>query len=124
MADKNYSNIILKLSREYTGTQYESLVGEAVDAYVREDYKKIDEIMTKLPNDIKLLETLIKKLEGKSVYTNIAKLLEGKDQSVEQAMISTSSLITHCAIECKENKEFKRLLPDLYNKLGVLIKQI
>jgi len=124
MADKNYSNILLKLSREYAGTQYEPLVEEAAAAYVREDYKKIDEVISKLPNDIQLLEILVNKLRGKSVHTNITKLLEGKDQSTEQAAISTSSLITHCVIECKENKEFKRLLPDLYTKLGILIKQI
>lgn len=124
MADKNYSNILLKLSREYTGTKYEPLVDEAVQAYVNEDYTKIDEVISKLPDDIQLLEILVNKLQGKSVHTNISKLLEGKDQSTEQAAISTSSLITHCVIECKENKEFKRLLPDLYKKLGILIQKI
>jgi len=122
---KNYSNLILRITREYIGTKYEPLVDEATAAYVSGDYQKIDEVVKKFPDDIYLLETLVNKLEGKSVYTNLQLLLEGKETSTEQAIISTASLITHVAIDLKEgNKEYRRLLPSLYAKLGVLINKL
>lgn len=122
---KNYSNMILRITREYIGTKYEPLVDEATAAYVSGDYQKIDEVAKKLPDDIYLLETLVEKLKGKSVYTNLQLLLEGKETSTEQAVISTASLITHVAIDLKEgNKEYRRLLPSLYAKLGVLINKL
>jgi hypothetical protein len=121
----NYSNIILEITREYTGTKYQPLVDEATTAYVCGDFRKIDEVLKRLPDDIQLLEALVEKLRGKSVYTNLQKLLEGKETSTEQAVISTASLITHVAIDLKEgNKEYRRLLPSLYAKLGVLINKL
>lgn len=122
---KNYSNEILKITREYTGTKFQPLVDEATAAYVRGDYKKVDEVIRQLPSDIQLLDALVEKLRGKSVYTNLEKLFEGKDASTEQAVISTASLITHVAIDLKEgNKEYRRLMPSLYAKLGVLINKL
>jgi len=113
------------MSRDYSGTKYEPLVENATAAYVRGDYAKIDEILTQFPDDIKLLAELVEKLKGKSVYTNLQKLLEGKETSTEQAVISTASLITHVAIDLKEgNKEYKRLMPSLYAKLGTLINKL
>ena len=117
----SYSRMILELCR-MKSTEYESkLIEEASEAYIRGDYDMIDEVIQKLSGDFKLLEMLITKLKGKSVYTGLKNLMEGKDQSNEQAIISTASLISHCAIEVKENKEYRKLLPDLYRKLGVLI---
>ena len=121
---KNYNKIILELSRKYAGTKYVDLVEKATDAYVVDDYKKLDKIIASFPTDIELLETLIRKLEGKSVYTNLKRVLEGKETSIEQELLSTASLIVHVGIEIKENKEYKCLLPDLYKKLGVIINKI
>lgn len=123
--EKNYSSILLNINRQYSGTKYDALVDEATKAYISGDYKKIDEIIEQLPNDLILLEELVSKLHGKSVYTNLKLLLEGKETSTEQAIISTASLITHVAIDLKEgNKEFKRLLPSLFTKLGMLINKL
>jgi hypothetical protein len=123
--EKNYSSILLNINRQFSGTKYDVLVDEATKAYIRGDYKKIDEIIEQLPNDLILLEELVSKIHGKSVYTNLKLLLEGKETSTEQAIISTASLITHVAIDLKEgNKEFKRLLPSLFTKLGVLINKL
>ena len=124
MTQKNYNTIVLDLNRKYAGTQYSSLVEQAMAAYINDDYKKLDEIIATLPDEIALLETLMTKLEGKSVYTNLQRLLEGKETSVEQELISTASLIVHTGIEIKENKEYKCLLPDLYKKLGVIINKL
>ena len=76
---KNYNKIIFDLGRKFVGTKYAGLVEQATDAYIDDDYKKLDEIISSFPNEVVLLEQLIKKLEGKSVYTNLQKLLEHKD---------------------------------------------
>jgi len=117
----SYSRKILELCRRKSTEDESKLIEEASEAYIRGDYDMIDEVIQKLSGDFKLLEMLITKLKGKSVYTGLKNLMEGKDQSNEQAIISTASLISHCAIEVKENKEYRKLLPDLYRKLGVLI---
>jgi len=124
MSGKNYNKIILELNRKYVGTKYEKLVERASAAYILDDYKKLDKIIASFPNMITLLEKLITKLKGKSVYINLEKLLERKDTSVEQELISMASLIVHTGIEMKENKEYKFLLPDMYTKLGVIINKL
>ena len=121
---KNYNKVILELNRRYAGTTHMDLVEKAAAAYLLDDYKALDKIIAKLPNDLALFETLVNKLKGKSVYTNLRKLLEKKEISVEQELISTASLIVHTGIEIKENKEYKCLLPDLYKKLGVIINKL
>lgn len=124
MTQKNYNTIVLDLNRKFSGTQYAPLVENAMAAYINDDYKKLDEILENFPNDFDLLEKLISKLKGKSVYLNLKKLLESKDPSIEQELISTASLIVHTGIELKENKEYKCLLPDLYKKLGNIINKL
>ena len=123
LTNKEYSQKILELCRRKSTQEDADLITEAMKSYVRGDYEKIDEILLKLDDDYKLLETLISKLKGKSVYTGLKNLMEGKDQSNEQAIISTASLISHVAIEMKEHKQYRKLLPDLYRKLGILIQK-
>ena len=125
MKQKNYNTTILELNRKWAGTKYQPLVEKAMEAYVNDDYKTLDATIAGLPDELQLLEKLVNKLEGKSVYTNLKKLLENKEtSSVEQELISTASLIVHAGIELKENKEYKFLLPDLYKKLGVIINKL
>jgi len=120
---KYYSNKILELLRKDCSENDKVLISEAVSEYAKGNYSKLDSIFEQLSDDYKLLEALISKLKGKSVYTGLKQLVEGKDQSNEQAIISTSSLISHVAIEMKGHKQYRRLLPDLYRKLGVLISR-
>jgi len=120
MTEQEYSNRILSLAR--LDNKDNPLITQAMEAYVQGNYTKIDEILAVLEKeDLQLLESLVEKLKGKSVYTGLRKLLSGKSVTTEQAIISTSSLITHAAIELKE---YKRLLPSLYKKLGILLEQL
>jgi hypothetical protein len=122
---KNYSNIILNLIREVKEPEKKAKVDKVIEAYIREDYAKIDEILIEMTDEFHLLDKLVDKLKGKSAYVNLKKLLEGKETSNEQAIISTSSLITHIGIDLKEgNVEYKGLIKDLYTKLGVLINKL
>ena len=120
--DKYYSNKILELCRRHNADGDELLVAEAMNSYVKSDYKKIDYILEKLGEDYKLLETLINKLKGKSVYTNLNKLIENKYQSNEDVEISLSSLYTHVCIECKTDPRYSRLKPYILNKIIKLQK--
>lgn len=123
----NYSQKILALSRGVFNGSFsdkeQELVKEAMAAYASGKHTRIDEIVQMIGDDYQLLAKLMEKLKGKSVHKGIKHLIEGKDQSNEQAILSTASLITHVAIEMKENKRYGILLPDLYRKLGVLINK-
>jgi len=121
---KKRSTILMEAIRNFEGTKYDTILDEMSISYIDVDYDAFDASYENLPTPKDLLETLLKKLKKKSIYVGLRKVLEGKDDSIEQSIISISSLITHCTIEVKENKEYKQLLPDLYKKLGVLIKKL
>jgi len=118
---KYYSNKLLEIVHYFKDTRYSPLVEEASNAYLKEDWKKLKELFERLPNDYVLLETLVEKLKGKSVYTNLKKILTGEKMVEEDRAIAVSSLLTHTLIEARTNPEYKMLLSNLYDKLGVLI---
>ena len=120
----NSSNEVLRLVRSFVGTKYDSLVDEAVDAYNASDEARLNEVVAKIPTDIQLMDMMLEKIKDKSVFKNLKKTLGDKTQNVNDAVIGVSSLITHVVIECKENREFRALLPDLYNKRGELIHHV
>lgn len=121
----NYSQKILELQRQFENTQYQPLLKEYYKAYSKYDIKEMDGILARFPAEIQLLETLVEKLKGKSVYSNLKKIVRGESISVVNNAIGTSSLITHVLIEVKQgNTEYKLLLNDLNNKLNKLVKEI
>lgn len=125
MKDSYYSRKILELTRMQVSDSDQLLIDEAMKAYVKGDYQRIDEIIVRISPDYKLLESLVQKLRGKSVYTGLRKLIEGKDQTTEQAIVTVASLMVHSALELKENRiEYRKLLPELHKKLGVLISKL
>jgi len=116
-----YSNRVLEIVKNFKGTKYESYIDDVISSYVHEDFDKLDKCAAKFPTDFQLLENLVSKLKGKSVYTNLNKILKNENVIKEDNAIAISSLITHCLIEIKTNKEYKMLLPDLYKRLGSLL---
>ena len=125
MKDSEYSQRILGLSRGIFDGDFnedeQKLVVEAMKEYSNGNYVRIDEILERL--EYRLLEVLVVKLKGKSTYTGLEQLVEGKDQSDEQAIISIASLISRVGIELKESNRYRILLPTLYKKLGTLINK-
>ena len=117
----NYSKKLLELQRQFEGTKYESLLEKYLAAYRLNNVSYMEEIVNKFPTEIQLLETLVEKLRGKSVFSNLKKIIRGESVDVVNHAIGISSLITHVLIECKQNSEYKVLLQDLYVKLGKLI---
>jgi len=120
----NYEKEILRLTRAFSGTKYESLLQETILAYISNDVAMTESLMSKFPSDKQLLENIIEKVKNKSVYANMKKALESNGGNNADTLIGVSSLMTHVAIECKENREYRALLPDLHKKLGELIRTI
>jgi len=67
------------------------------------------------------LATLVEKLKGKSVYTSLKRISEGKCENKVNEVIGISSLLTHSLIEMKKNPDYVKLTDNLYVKLGELI---
>lgn len=84
-----------------------------------------EEALNFLPTKEKLLSQLITKLKGKSVYSTLLKIQEGKSKNDFTALKAISSLLTHCVIEVeKGNKEFGILIPEVYEKIGNFIYEL
>jgi hypothetical protein len=120
----NYSKEILRLTKTFDGTKYDIILKEVVQAYIEDDFKKLEEHLNKFPTDIQMLGSIVEKVKGKSVERNIKIAINSGTSNVVETLIAVSSLMTHVAIECKQNREFRALLPDLHNKLGELIHHV
>jgi len=78
--------------------------------------------LKKLPSDMDLLQTLTEKLEAKSVYKTLQKIVNDTVGSKYEILKGIFSLGTHIVIECENgNKEYAILLGLIYEKLGRLI---
>lgn len=95
--------------------------GYAFNAKVLYDSGNIDECkkeLKKLPSNTQLVQDLIERLEGKSVYTNIKRIVEGKETDKYRIMAGYSSLITHAIIECEHGREYYMpVVEELISKL-------
>jgi len=120
----NYSQVIYETTRKFDGTKYDNVLREMINAYTVDDFKGIDEALKKLPTEIELYDSILEKVKGKSVEKNLKLAVRNTTASVVEHLIAVSSLLTHVAIECKNNKEYRVLLPDLHNKLEALIRQV
>lgn len=115
---QKYSKALLEASKKFTGTKYQTEVEKASKAYLAENYKLMESILSTLPTEPQLLASLLEKLKGKSVEKGIKKALnESKATTLEQG-IATASLIVHILIECKTDNTYRLLLSDAYKRLG------
>jgi hypothetical protein len=121
----NYSKKLLELQRQFDGSiKYAPLLNEYVEAYVDRNNMRMDKVIRKLPTDVQLLEELMEKLKGKSVFTNLRKILRGDEINEIDRKIALSSLYTHLCIELKKgNLEYQRLCEDTLSKLVIINKQ-
>ena len=124
--EAKYSNKVLEIIQNFNGTKYNNYVDDVIRAYVYEDSAKLDECIAKFPTDFQLLESLVSKLKGKSVYTNLNKMLRNENENVvkEDCAIALSSLYTHLLIEMKTNREYKVLKNDILTKLVDISRDI
>jgi hypothetical protein len=110
--------------RIFEGSKYEPVVKELTEAYSTDKKAEFDKLFEKLPTNVQLLDTILEKVKGKKVFSTLKKTVTETVEDNVETLIGLSSLTTHVAIECKTNKEYRALLPDLHAKLGVLIGQV
>jgi len=114
-----YSTKLLELRRQFDGTKYDNLVNEYINAFIKGNKESMDKVIGKFPTEVQLLETLLKKLKGKSVETNIRKVFRDEKINKVDTEIALSSFYTHICIEMKQgNTEYKNLKKDVLNKLN------
>ena len=85
--------------------------------YARGLVKESLEELKALPTDEQLFDTLLKKLEGKSVFKNLKRLAEGKTEDKLQYSISCASMLVHILLETREKPEYKLLVESTLSKL-------
>ena len=109
----------------FRNTIYNGILEQALVAYAEGRPGDCEQALNSLPTKKELLENLLKKLVGKPVHKTLAKLNEGSldmSQNPELVLKALFSLGTHTCIECEQgNREYKVLLPVIYEKIGAII---
>lgn len=110
--------------RIFEGSKYVETVKKLVEAFSSVNNEEFDSLYELLPTNIELLDSILEKVKGKKVFNTLKKTVFESVEDETEALIGLSSLMTHVVIECKTNREYRALLPDLYVKLGALIGQV
>jgi len=113
---------LTEVEKFYTDTQYAYLV-PAVEACVDAgQYVEAEKLLNRFPTKKELLDSLVEKLKGKSVYRTLKKLSENEVEDSSTMLKGLSSLLTHITIEVeKGNKEYRALYPLIYERIGKLL---
>lgn len=119
---KNTWKLLKKLdevTKYFTKKKYSNVVARAANFFNMGRFDLCEKELKKLPSNAQLLESLVKKLKGKSVYKTLKKLQEGKVGDDLLTAKGLSSLLTHVIIEItKGNNEYKVLVPNILEKLS------
>jgi len=110
--------------KTFKGTKYESVTDDLAIAYCTDNKVKFDKLFETLPTNIQMLDDILEKIRGKKVFNTLKKTVAERTEDDTDSLVGVSSLMTHVAIECKTNREYRALLPDLHVKLGSLICKI
>lgn len=113
---------LFEVEKYFTKKEYTSTVELARELFERGQFDLCEKKLEKLPSNIELLETLVKKLEGKSVAKTLKLIQEGKIENNLVTAKGLSSLLTHIIIEVEHgNNEYKILVPSIIEKLNEII---
>jgi len=111
--------------REFKGSRFEPIVNKALEFYCIGDFEQSSLLLEELPRREKLLEELIKKLEGKSVYKTLEKISKKKTENEWETLKGLFSLGTHICIELeKGNLEYRGVLADVYERIGRMMYEV
>ncbi len=111
---------LLEAEKNFKHTRFERVVAEAMRAFEADE--PVCRHLDKLPTKAELLRELIESLKGKSVYKTLRLINEGQVVEKELELKGMFSLGTHIVIECqKGKKEFRQLLPLIYERIGTLV---
>jgi len=124
MKKKELLQILLLAERNFRGSEYEPIVNLSLELFNRGCYDLCERELSKLPTADKLLDDLVEKLKGKSVYKTLRKIQNGcSDDSIITAK-GLSSLLTHVLIECERSPEYRILVPSILDKLNEVIFRV
>lgn len=109
----------------FLGEKYSTCISLASMYLEQSSYSICEETLNRLPTLDSLLESLVAKLKGKSVYKTLKQIHEKKDLDILTKVKGVSSLVTHCVIEMQNgNMEYGILLPTLAEKQKRLISEM
>jgi len=122
---KNLLKRIEEAKKYFFTEKYKTCISLASMLLEQNKLTACEEVLTKLPTKDILLESLVSKLKGKSVYKTLKQIHENKNMNPLVKIKGLSSLITHCSIECQNGKkEYGVLFPPLLEKLNELISEL
>jgi hypothetical protein len=113
---------IHRAHKYFTKSEFSPILESAEQAWESNDLEGCRTALGRLPSSDELLESLLKRLRGKSVFKTIQRMDEETDSL--KTSIGLSSLITHVLIESKSNPEYKSLLHPLLEKLSGLLYKL
>jgi hypothetical protein len=109
----------------FTGEKYKTSLSLASHLFEQNRLAACKVILDNLPTKDELLETLVAKLKGKSIYKTLRRIHENKDVDSLTKVKGLSSLVTHCVIEMQAGgTEYGMLLPILLEKEEELISEL
>ena len=87
--------------------------------YKAGDLVGVNEALKALPTYESLLSDLVAKLKGKSVFTTLKRVAEGKETDKFTKLKGLLSLSTHACIECEQGRsEYKLVLNRLFEQIA------
>jgi len=112
-------NKLTEAEKYFIKKEYVDTVELARELFERGQFDLCEKELRKLPTNGELLENLVERLRGKSVYKTLKQIQEGKAGNDLLTLKGLLSLGTHIVIECEHgNTEYRILLPNLLEKIG------
>ncbi len=118
MNQKLFSQLV-RAEQYMLESQYRPHVYRARMLFEEGKFGESQKVLDSLPTEEQLLNSLVEKLEGKSVHKTLAKIAKNECKSKFELLKGLYSLSTHVIIEAEQgHREYLMLLPQLYTKIG------
>ena len=115
---------VAEADKLYKGTRYHKVVTES-NVLLSKSPAIVSQRLAGLPCPDKMLSKLVEKLKGKSVYSTLKLIEEGKCNNPYTVMKGLLSLATHTCIEVEQGKpDYRILLNRVCEKIQELLPQI
>lgn len=114
---------ITKAEKYFGDTKYSSIIQTCSNLFNSGKLSLCEKELEKLPTEDQLLDEIVLKLKGKSIYSTIEKIEKG-EKDIFVILKGLSSLLTHCIIECKHNKEYLILVPVIVSKINEVVYNV
>jgi len=123
--DSSTEEVIKRLEeceRWLKDTEFELEVWDAQELFSSGNIEATRLKLALLPTRETLLDGLINKLKGKSVYKTLVRIRDGSIENNFEYLKGLFSLGTHISIECSQGrKEYGLLLPLVFEKIGEVL---